>query len=165
NVTQTVEGLERYPVNIRYYRDYRNDLDGLRRVLIPTPTGAHIPISQVADISIKKGPPGIKSENARRTAWIYVDLKGIDVGTYVEKARQIVADKIDVPTGYSLVWSGQYEYMQAAAERLRLAIPLTILIIFIIIYMNTKSIIKTGIIFIALPLSLVGCFWYLYFLG
>jgi Cu(I)/Ag(I) efflux system membrane protein CusA/SilA len=165
NVTETVEGLERYPVNIRYLRDFRSNLDALRRVLIPTPTGAHIPITQVADIQIRKGPPSIKSENTRRNAWIYVDLKGIDVGTYVAKAQEIVNEKIKLPTGYNIVWSGQYEYMQAAKARLMVVIPLTLLIIFVIIYMNTKSLVKTGIIFIALPLSLVGCFWYLYLLG
>ncbi len=134
-------------------------------MLIPLPDGKHIPISQVADISIKKGPPGIKSENARQTAWVYVDLRGIDVGTYVDKAKKIIEEKIELPTGYNIVWSGQYEYMEAAAKKLKVVIPLTLLIIFVIIYMNTKSIIKTGIIFIALPLSLVGCFWYLYMLG
>ncbi len=165
NVTHTVEGLERYPVNIRYQRDFRNNLQQLRRVLVPLPSGKHIPISQVAKIVIKKGPPGIKSENARRTAWVYVDIKGIDVGTYVKNARKIIQDKIKMPTGYSLVWSGQFEYMQAARSRLILVVPFTLLLIFIIIYLSTKSLVKTSIIFIALPLSLVGCFWYLYFLG
>ncbi len=162
NVTQTVEGLERYPVNVRYARDYRNDLQSLQRVLIPLPDGKHIPISQVAKISIKKGPPSIKSENARQTAWIYVDLKDIDVGTYVANAQKVVNEKIKLPAGYNIVWSGQYEYMQAAAAKLKVVIPLTLLIIFVIIYMNTKSLVKTGIIFVALPLSLVGCFWFLY---
>jgi Cu(I)/Ag(I) efflux system membrane protein CusA/SilA len=165
NVTQTVEGLERYPVNIRYQRDYRNDLQALERILVPIAGGKHIPISQVAKISIKKGPPGIKSENARRTAWIYVDLKGTDVGTYVANAQKVIAEKVKLPAGYNIVWSGQYEYMQAAAAKLKVVIPLTLLIIFVIIYMNTKSMVKTGIIFIALPLSLVGCFWFLYLLG
>jgi len=165
NVTQTVEGLERYPVNIRYQRDYRNNLNALQRVLVPLPNGKHIPISQVAQITIKKGPPGIKSENARRTAWVYVDIKGIDVGSYVKNAQKIVSEKIQLPAGYSIVWSGQFEYMEAARAKLIIAVPLTLLIIFIIIYMCTKSLIKTGIIFVALPLSLVGCFWYLYLLG
>ena len=165
NVTETVEGLERYPVNIRYQRDYRNDLQSLGRVLVPLPSGKHIPLSQVAKIKIKKGPPGIKTENARRTAWIYVDLRGIDVGTYVDNAKQIIADKVDLPAGYNIVWSGQYEYMQKAKSTLMVVIPLTLLIIFVIIYMNTKSMVKTGIIFVALPLSLVGCFWYIYLLG
>jgi Cu(I)/Ag(I) efflux system membrane protein CusA/SilA len=164
NVTQTVEGLERYPVNIRYARDYRNDLQSLQRVLIPIPGGKHIPISQVAEIKIRKGPPGIKSENARRTAWVYVDLTGIDVGTYVANAQKVVEEKIKLPPGYNLVWSGQYEYMQAAAAKLKVVIPLTLLIIFVIIYISTKSLIKTGIIFVALPLSLVGCFWFLWML-
>ena len=164
NVTQTVEGLERYSVNIRYQRDYRNDLQALERVLIPIAGGKHIPISQVADIRIKKGPPGIKSENARRTAWIYVDLKDIDVGTYVTNAQKVIAEKVTLPAGYNIVWSGQYEYMQAAAAKLKVVIPLTLLVILVIIYMNTKSLIKTGIIFLALPLSLVGAFWFLYLL-
>ncbi len=164
NVTQTVEGLERYPVNIRYARDYRNDLQSPQRVLIPIPGGKHIPISQAAEIKIRKGPPGIKSENARRTAWVYVDLTGIDVGTYVANAQKVVEEKIKLPPGYNLVWSGQYEYMQAAAAKLKVVIPLTLLIIFVIIYISTKSLIKTGIIFIALPLSLVGCFWFLWLL-
>jgi Cu(I)/Ag(I) efflux system membrane protein CusA/SilA len=165
DVTRTVEGLERYPVNIRYARDFRNNLGALKRILIPTPSGAQIPIAQVAEISIHKGPPGIKTENTRRSAWIYVDLHGIDVGSYVKNAQKIVNDQVKMPPGYNLVWSGQYEYMQQARAKLILVIPLALLVIFIIIYMNTKSIIKTGIIFIALPLSLVGCFWYLYLLG
>ncbi len=165
NVTETVEGLERYPVNVRYQRDYRNDLQSLQRVLVPLADGSHIPLSQIAQIKIKKGPPGIKSENARRTAWVYVDLRGIDVGTYVENAQKIIAEKINLPTGYNIIWSGQYEYMQKARATLMVVIPLTLLIIFVIIYMNTKSMIKTGIIFVALPLSLVGCFWYIYLLG
>ncbi|ABA88957.1 metal ion efflux pump, RND family, inner membrane protein [Syntrophotalea carbinolica DSM 2380] len=165
NVTQTVEGLERYPVNIRYLQDYRNDLPALKRVLIPIAGGKHIPIGQIADIRIRKGPPAIKSENARRTAWIYVDLKGIDVGTYVKQARAAVAENIELPSGYSLVWSGQYEYMEKAKERFMLVIPLTVLIIFLILYLNTKSLIKTGIVFLAVPFSLVGAFWLLYLLG
>ncbi len=164
NVTQTVEGLERYPVNIRYARDYRSDLPALKRVLIPTPSGAHIPISQVADISITKGPAGIKSENARRTAWIYVDIKDIDVGTYVKQAKKVVAEKIQLPSGYNIIWSGQFQYMEEASKRLSLIIPLTVLIIFVIIYVSTKSLIKTCIVFAAVPFSMVGAFWYLWFL-
>lgn len=165
NVTQTVEGLERYPVNVRYARDFRDSLDGLKRILITTPQGAHIPIGQVAEISINKGPPGIKSENARRTAWIYVDMTGSDIGHFVKEAQRVVAEKISLPAGYNLVWSGQYEYMQEANKRLMLVVPLTILVIFVILYLSTKSLVKTAIIFIAVPLSLVGCFWYLWLLG
>lgn len=164
NITETVEGLERYPVNIRYARDYRDSLPALKRVLIPTPSGAHIPMSQVADIQITKGPPGIKSENARRTAWIYVDIKGIDVGTYVKQAKQAVTEQIQLPSGYNIIWSGQFEYMEEAKKRLALIIPLTVLIIFIIIYVSTKSLIKTCIVFTAVPFSMVGAFWYLWYL-
>ncbi|WP_298038015.1 CusA/CzcA family heavy metal efflux RND transporter [uncultured Desulfuromonas sp.] len=164
NVTETVEGLERYPVNVRYQRDYRNDLPALERVLVPLKNGKHIPISQVASIELKKGPPGIKSENARQTAWVYVDLRGIDVGTYVKQAQAAVAEKIELPQGYSIVWSGQFEYMEAAKKRFMVIIPLTVLIIFVIIYMSTKSVVKTGIVLLAVPFSLVGAFWFLYLL-
>ena len=165
NVTQTVEGLERYPVNIRYLQDYRNDLPALHRVLVPLRDGTHIPISQVATITTTKGPPAIKSENARRTAWVYVDIKGIDIGTYVKNAQAAVGQAIKLPAGYSIIWSGQFEYMEAAKKRLMLVIPLTIVIIFVIIYMSTKSLIKTAIVFLAVPFSLVGAFWFLYLLG
>jgi Cu(I)/Ag(I) efflux system membrane protein CusA/SilA len=165
NVTMTVEGLQRFPVNIRYQQDFRNDLTALGRLLVPMKDGTHIPISQVADISVQKGPPAIKSENARRTAWVYVDITGIDVGTYVKKAQKLLADKVQMPAGYSVVWSGQYEYMEAARERFVVIIPLTVLIIFLIIYINTKSMIKTGIVLLAVPFSLVGAFWLLYILG
>ena len=165
NISQTVEGLERYPINIRYMRDYRNDIDALGRVLVPLPSGKHIPVSQVADISFSKGPPGIKSENARQTAWVYVDIKDIDVGTYVKQARAAVAEQVDIPIGYSIAWSGQYEYMEAAKKRFTLIIPLTLLIILLIIYLNTKSMIKTGIVLLAVPFSLVGAFWLIYMLG
>ncbi|APG27188.1 cation transporter [Syntrophotalea acetylenivorans] len=165
NVTQAVEGLERYPVNVRYLQDYRNDLPALKRVLIPIAEGKHIPIGQIADIRIRKGPGAIKSENARRTAWVFVDLKGIDVGTYVKNARKAVAENITLPEGYNLVWSGQYEYIESTRERLLLIIPLTVVVIFVLIYLSTKSAIKTGIVFLAVPFSLVGAFWLLYLLG
>ncbi|MCW8858572.1 MAG: efflux RND transporter permease subunit, partial [Deltaproteobacteria bacterium] len=164
NVTQTVEGLERYPVNIRYQRDYRNDLQALGQVLVPLKDGKHVPISQLAKIEIKKGPPGIKSENARRTAWVYVDLRGIDVGTYVKAAQAAVNEHIALPAGYSIVWSGQFEYMESARKRFIVIIPLTILIIFVILYTSTKSMVKTAIVFLAVPFSLVGAFWFLWLL-
>jgi Cu(I)/Ag(I) efflux system membrane protein CusA/SilA len=165
NVTSTVEGLERYPVNIRYPRELRDNIDDLKRTLIPTPTGAQIPIAQVADIEIEKGPPGIKSENARRTAWVYVDIHGIDVGTYVKNAKKVVESEVTLPPGYNLIWSGQYEYMLRVHKRLMMIIPLTILIIFFILYQNTKSVIKTLIVFLAVPFSLIGAFWFIYLLG
>jgi len=165
NVTQTVEGLERYPVNVRYGRELRDDIPALKRVLIPTPKGAQIPISQVADISIRKGPPGIKSENARRTAWLYVDLKDIDVGTYVENAKKVVDAKLQLPAGYSIVWSGQYEYMQRAQQRLRIVVPVTLLIIFLLLYLNFKNTTEAFIVMLSLPFSLVGGVWLMYLLG
>ncbi len=164
NVTYTVEGLERYPVNVRYSRELRDNIEALKRVLIPTPTGTQIPISYVADIEIKKGPPVIKSENARTTAWLYVDIRGIDVGTYVEKARKVVEEKVKFPEGYSLVWSGQYEYMERAQKRLQLVIPITLVIIFLLLYFNFKNIQESLIVMLSLPFSLVGGIWYLYIL-
>jgi len=165
NVTQTVEGLERYPVNVRYSRELRDNLTSLQRVLIPTSTGAQIPLSYVADIEIKKGPPVIKSENARRTAWLYVDIRDIDVGTYVKNAKKIVDEQVDFPEGYSLVWSGQYEYMQRAEKRLRIVVPITLLIIFLLLYFNFKNIQESIIVMLSLPFSLVGGIWFLYILG
>ncbi len=162
NVTQTVEGLERYPVNVRYGRELRDNVTALQRVLIPTPTGAQIPISQVAHIEIKKGPPGIKSENARRTAWLYVDLRDIDVGTYVKNAKRVVEEKIKFPPGYSLVWSGQYEYMQRAQQRLRLVVPITILIIFLLLYLNFRDFTESVLVMLSLPFALVGGIWLMY---
>jgi Cu(I)/Ag(I) efflux system membrane protein CusA/SilA len=161
-VTQTVEGLERYPVSLRYDRDFRSDLSALKRILVPAPNGTHIPMEQLATITVRNDPDSIKSENSRRTAWVYVDIKGIDVGTYVKSAQQTVAEKIKLPIGYNIVWSGEFEYMEKAKSRLMVIIPLTILIIFLIIYINTKSLIKTGIVFLAVPFSLVGAFWFMY---
>ncbi len=165
NVTKTVEGLERYPVNVRYPRELRDNLNRLNRVLIQTPTGAKIPLSYVADVEMKKGPPVIKSENSRKTAWLYVDIKNIDVGTYVKNAKQVVDKEIDFPEGYSLVWSGQYEYMQRAQQRLRIVIPITLLIIFLLLYFNFKNIQESLIVMLSLPFSLVGGIWFLYILG
>ncbi|MEW6220207.1 MAG: CusA/CzcA family heavy metal efflux RND transporter [Thermodesulfobacteriota bacterium] len=165
NVTQTVEGLERYPVNIRYQRDFRADLPSLYRVLVPLADGSHVPLSQVARIEIKKGPPAIKSENSRRTVWVYVDIKDVDLGSYVRAAQAAVAQRVQLPAGYSLVWSGQFEYMESARARFQIIIPVTILVIFVIIYLNTRSLTKTAIVFLAVPFSLVGAFWLLHLLG
>ncbi len=162
NITKTVEGLERYPVNLRYLRDYRENIEALKRVLIPTPGGGNIPLEEVADLIIRKGPPAIKSENARPNAWVYIDLKDIDVGTYVENAKRIISEQIDLPPGYSLIWSGQYEYMERASKKLAMVIPLTLLLVIVLLYINTKSFVKTGIILLALPFSMVGAVWYLF---
>ncbi len=165
NLTTTVEGLERYPVNLRYSRELRDNLPALRAVLVPTPNGRQIPLGQLADIRYVVGPPSIKSENSRPNAWIYVDLRGIDVGTYVENAKKAVEEQVDLPPGYTIAWSGQYEYMQRAQRRLMYVIPLTVVIIFVIIFINTKSLIKTAIVFLAVPFSLVGAVWLIYLLG
>ncbi len=165
NVTTTVEGLERYPVNIRYSRELRDNLNDLKRVLIFTPAGNQIPLGQVAEFQIKKGPAAIKSENARRTAWLYVDIREIDVGSYVSSARQAVEGNIDLPAGYSLMWSGQYEYMQRAQQRLQIVVPATLLIIFLLLYMNFKNITESMIIMLSLPFALVGGLWLIWLSG
>ncbi len=166
-VTTTVEGLERYTINLRYARDYRQDLDALREIIIPTPTGAQVPLGQLATLEIVSAPMGIKSEAAVPNVWIYVDSKGIDLGSYVKEAMRTVNDAvargaIDLPAGYSIYWSGQYEYMLRARERLMIVVPLTLLIIVLIIYLNTGSAVKTGIVMLAVPFSLVGAFWMLH---
>ncbi len=165
NVSYTVEGLERYPINVRYERELRDSITKLRRVIIPTPSGAQIPISQVADINIRKGAPVIKSENARNTGWVYVDITDIDVGTYVKRAREALSEELDVPEGYSIVWSGQYEYMERVAERLRIVVPITLLIIFLLLYLNFKNITESIIVMLSLPFALVGGLWFMYLLG
>lgn len=164
NVTQTVEGLERYPINVRYSRELRDNLNSLNRVLIPTPSGAQIPLSYVTDVSIKKGAPVIKSENSRTTAWLYVDIRGIDVGNYVKNAKKVVEEQIEFPEGYSLVWSGQYEYMQRAEKRLRVVLPITLLVILLLLYLNFKNFQESLIVMLSLPFALVGGIWFLYFL-
>jgi Cu(I)/Ag(I) efflux system membrane protein CusA/SilA len=165
NVSYTVEGLERYPINVRYSRELRDSIHKLKRVIIPTPTGAHIPISQVADIKIRKGAPVIKSENARNTAWVYIDITGIDVGTYVKRAKVAIAGELQMPEGYSIVWSGQFEYMERAAQRLKLVIPFTLLIIFFLLYLNFRNVTESMIVMLSLPFALVGGLWFMYLLG
>ncbi len=165
NVTQTVEGLERYPVNLRYMRDYRDNLEALKRVLITTPTGARIPISQVSSFSLHQGPPAIKTENSRKTAWLYVDLESSDIGGYVERAKKAVDEQIKLPAKYNIVWSGQYEYMEQARKRLMVAVPVTFVLILLLLFFNTHSFSKVGIVVLAVPFSLVGSFWLLYILG
>ncbi len=164
NVTETVEGRERYPVNLRYSRELRDNPAALRRVLVPTPTGAQIPLSQLAKMEIQKGPPSIKSENARLNAWIYIDLDGVDVGTWVKRAKQTLAREFELPAGYSLSWSGQYEYMERAAERLRVVVPITIAVIFLLLYLNFRRLSDTLIVMLTLPFALAGGVWLLWLL-
>nr|WP_320051317.1 CusA/CzcA family heavy metal efflux RND transporter [uncultured Desulfuromonas sp.] len=161
-VTRTVEGAERYPVNVRYARDYRSDLDALHQVRLAAPSGRSVPLKEVAQVSVKSGPAAIKSENARKTLWVYVDLNTDDVGGYVQRAKQAVAEQVQLPAGVSLVWSGQFEYMEQTRSRLLMIVPLTLVVIFILIYASTRCAIKTAIVFLAMPFSLVGAFWCLY---
>lgn len=165
DVSNTVEGLERYPISIRYPRELRDNLENLKRVLVPAPTGAQIPLGQLANFEIHKGPMLIRSEDSRPNVWVFVDVRESDIGTYIEKAQKIMGEKFKLPPGYTLSWSGQFESMQRAKERLLWIIPLTLLIIFVILYLNTKSFTKVAIIFLAVPFSLVGAFWLLYLLG
>jgi Cu(I)/Ag(I) efflux system membrane protein CusA/SilA len=164
NITQTVEGLERYPVNLRYDRELRDDMERLKRVLVPAPTGAQVPLYQLADFAIRKGPSGIKSENARRSAWVYVDLKGVDVGSYVKRAKAIVDRELSLPAGYSLAWSGQYEYMEKARKTLNVIVPVTLLVIFILLYIHFHDITEAVLVMASLPFALVGGVWLLYLL-
>jgi Cu(I)/Ag(I) efflux system membrane protein CusA/SilA len=169
-LTTTVEGLQRYTVNLRYDRDFRSDLDSLKRdIVVPTPTGAQIPLGELATIKVVDAPMEIKTEGAVPNDWVYVDIRDIDVGTYVQNAMHavngaIAAGQIKLPPGYNLFWSGQYEYMLRAKARLLMVVPLTLLIISLIIYLNTRSLLKTAIVLLAVPFSLVGAFWTLYLL-
>jgi Cu(I)/Ag(I) efflux system membrane protein CusA/SilA len=184
NLTTTIEGRARYPVNVRYARDLRNDVEKLRRVLVPvmmanrpvataapgmtapsgTPGSLRVPLGELTDIKIVKGPTAIKSEEGLLTSYVYIDYSGVNIGGYVDEARKKVAS-LKIPEGYRLVWSGEYEYLIKTRERLKLVIPLTLFIIFVLIYFNTKSAIKTAIVLLAVPFSLVGSFWLLYILN
>lgn len=165
NVTQTVEGLERYPVNLRYPQSYRDTPEQLALLPIVTPRGERIALGDVADISIADGPPGIKSENARINGWTYIDITGVDVGTYVERAKIVVENELKLPSGYSIKWSGQYEYMERAKEKLSYVIPLTLCIIVILLYMSFKNFVEVALIMGTLPLAIVGSVWLMYWLG
>jgi len=165
NVTWTVEGLARYPVNLRYPRERRDDLSDIRRVLVPTHAGYTVPLGQLAEIRIVDGPPMIKTENARKTLWVYVDTRESDIGGFVSRLQKVVGDEIQLPGGYSLVWSGQFEYMQRAAQRLRIVVPITILIIFFLLYLHFRNITESLVVMFTLPFALVGGVWLMYILG
>ena len=165
NLTTTVEGLERYPVNLRYPRELRDDTDALARVLVATPGGAQVPLGQLASFSTAAGPPMIKSENARPTSWVYVDTRNIDVGTFVERAKAVVAEGLDLPAGYTIRWSGQYENIVAARERLMIAVPLAAVVILLLLFAATRSWLRVGIVLLAVPFSMIGAFWLVDLLG
>ncbi len=165
NVTTTVEGLARFPVNVRYPRALREELDRLGRVLVMTPTGAQIPLSQVATIRTVTGPSMIRNENGLLAGYVFVDMNESDIGGYVERARQAVAEHLVLPQGYSLEWSGQYENMIRVRERLKVVVPITLFLIFFLLYLNTKSAVKAGIVMLAVPFSVVGAVWLMFVLG
>lgn len=164
NITQTVEGLERYPVNVRYPQEYRDSPEQLALLPIVTPAGQRIALSDVASIFIEDGPSGIKSENARINGWTFVDIEGVDVGRYVERARAHIAEHLQLPPGYSISWSGQYEYMERAKAKLAYVVPLTLLIIVVLLYMNFRSFAPVAILMGTLPLALAGSAWLMYVL-
>ena len=165
NLTTSVEGLERYPVQVRFPQSYRDSPEQLRRLPFVTPSGAHIALGEIADITIVDGPPGIKSENARPNGWVYIDIDNIDIGHYVNTAMQVVSDNIDLPTGYSLTWSGQYEYMERAKAKLTYVIPLTLAIIVVLLYASFRRIAHVAMIIGTLPFALIGGIWLLYLEG
>jgi Cu(I)/Ag(I) efflux system membrane protein CusA/SilA len=165
NITQTIEGRQRFPVNVRYGRELRDDLGKLRRVLVATPAGAQVPLEELADLHITSGPTMIKSEAARMVGYVYVDVTGRDIGGYMDDARKAVAKSVKLPDGYTLEWSGSFESMQRASKRLTYVIPITLVVIFLLLYLNARSLAKVLIVLIAVPFSLVGAFLLLWILG
>jgi Cu(I)/Ag(I) efflux system membrane protein CusA/SilA len=165
NVTETIEGLERYPVNLRYPQSERDSLERLRALAIVTPSGQQIPLSAVATLSVEDAPPMIKSENARPNGWIFIDIEGMDLGSYVASARAAVAEQVDLPAGYSIKWSGQYEYLERAKERLAVVVPMTLVMIILLLFINFRNMSEVLIILGTLPMALVGGIWLLYLLG
>ena len=164
-ITTTVEGRERYPLNIRYARDFRQDLDALKRVLVPTPAGAQIPISMLADLAFRTGPASIRNENGQLVGFVSIDVTATDIEGYVSAAAQRIHERVKFPPGYYMQWAGQFQYLQAAKQRLAVLVPLTLLLIIMLIYFNTGSFIKTCIVLLAVPFSLIGAFWLIALLG
>ncbi|MFH1219200.1 MAG: CusA/CzcA family heavy metal efflux RND transporter [Candidatus Eisenbacteria bacterium] len=164
NVTTTVEGLERYNVNVRYSRELRDNIPALRQVLVAAPTGSQIPLGEIADIKINPGPPMIRSEDARRTAWVFVDIAGRDLGGYVKDARRVVEEEVPLPAGYHRVWSGRFEYLEKANARLRIVVPITFALIVLLLYISNRSWFRVGVVLLAVPFSLIGAFWFLHLL-
>lgn len=165
NITTTIEGRERYPVNVRYARELRDDIDKLKRVLVPTMHGAQIPMEQIADIRLNLGPAMIRDENGMVAGYVYVDVAGRDIGGYVADAKKAIREKVKMPSGYSISWSGQYEYMERVRKRLGIFIPMSLLLIFILYYFNFKSVVPTLFIMLAMPFTAIGAIWSLFILG
>ena len=165
NVTETVEGQERYPVNLRYPQDYRDSPEELKLLPIVTPNGQRIALADVAHVFIEDGPPGIKSENARINGWSFIDIEGSDIGSYVERAQQALHEQLELPAGYSITWAGQYEYMERAKAKLSYVLPLTLAIIVVLLYLNFRSFIEVAMIMLTLPLAMIGGIWLMYLEG
>jgi Cu(I)/Ag(I) efflux system membrane protein CusA/SilA len=165
SITTTVEGRERYPVSVRYARELRDNPERLKRVLIPTTNGAQVPLGQLAELRLSSGPAMIRDEDAQLAGYVLVDMAGRDIGSYVEEAKRKVAEQVQMPVGYTLAWSGQYEFIQRAKEKLMYVVPLTLLIIFVLLYINLRSATKCGIVLLAIPFSMIGAIWLVYLLG
>jgi Cu(I)/Ag(I) efflux system membrane protein CusA/SilA len=165
NVGETVEGLQRFPINMRYPRELRDSVDKLRVLPIVTAAGATTTLGAVADLAVTDGPPQLRSENARLNGWVYVDISGRDLGGYVAEAQKAVAASIKFPPGYYVTWSGQFEYLERAKARLKVVVPVTLLIIFLLLYLNFRTLTETLIVMLSLPFSLVGGLWLLWWLG
>jgi copper/silver efflux system protein len=165
NVSETVEGRERYPINVRYAREFRDEPDSFKRILVPTRTGAQIPLSQIVDLRFVTGPPMIRSEDGKLVGLVFVDLAGRPIADYVADAKRVVADKVALPSGVRLEWAGQFTYFERAKERLKVVVPVTLLIVFVLLYFNTKSVVEASIVLLAVPFSLVGAIWLLFLLG
>ena len=165
NITTTVEGRARYPVNVRYMRDFRSDLEALGRVLVPAGGSRQIPLSELAEIKPASGPGMIRDEDGLLTGYVYVDLAGRDPGGYVREAQEVVRAKVKLPPGFAITWSGQYEAMERVNKRLLLVLPVTAFLILLLLYINTRSVVKTMIVVLAVPFSAIGAIWFLYLLG
>jgi len=167
NIDVTIEGRERYQINVRYGRELRDDLEKLRRVLVPTPTGAQVPITQLADIQLSTGPPVVKNEDGELTGWVYVDVAGRDIGGYVQEAKKKLLDELypTMPGGYRLAWTGQYEFMERMAKRMKLVIPVTLAIVVVMLFLNFGNLAQTLIVLLSVPFALIGSFWALHFAG
>jgi Cu(I)/Ag(I) efflux system membrane protein CusA/SilA len=164
NISRTVEGLERYPINVRYARELRDDIPALENVLVASPTGAQIPLGQLAEIAINPGPPMIKSENAQLTAWIFVDIAGRDLGGYIGEARRQIAAEVELPAAYTMLFAGQFEFWEETIPRLTAASIITLTLIILLLYVSTQSWLRVAIVMLAVPFSLIGSFWFLHLL-
>ncbi len=164
-VTQTIEGRERYAINLRYARDYREDPETLKRVLVPTPSGAQIPLAQLADLEFVTGPPMLRNEDGQLVGYVFIDVKdSIGIADYVELARQAVGEQVNIPGGYRVEWSGQFKYFERAKATLMVVVPFTVLIIFIMLFINSRSVVESLLILLTVPVSLIGSVWLLYYL-